>query len=137
MLISKDLASSRHPGLHFIKNEQNLFFIADLTQGFYVFLACNIDAALTLDQLNDDSRCLRRDRGFDRVDIIKNNITLENICSLYCSSVKYNLSEFEDLCFNFAATKMSQILISEGFHEMDKNSVNKFMERAAKSNVFK
>jgi RCC1 and BTB domain-containing protein len=30
------------------------------------------------------------------VEIIKNNITLENICSFYCSSVKYNLSEFED-----------------------------------------
>jgi RCC1 and BTB domain-containing protein len=71
------------------------------------------------------------------VDIIKNNITLENICSLYCSSVKYNLSELEEFCFNFAATKMSQIVISEGFHEMDKNSVKKFMERAAKSNVFK
>jgi RCC1 and BTB domain-containing protein len=71
------------------------------------------------------------------VDIIKNNITLENICSLYCSSVKYNLSELENFCFNFAATKMSQIVISEGFHEMDKNSAKKFMERAAKSNVFK
>jgi RCC1 and BTB domain-containing protein len=71
------------------------------------------------------------------VHIIKNNITLENICSLYCSSVKYNLSEFEDFCFNFAVTKMSQIVISEGFHEMDKSSAKKFMERAAKSNIFK
>jgi RCC1 and BTB domain-containing protein len=71
------------------------------------------------------------------VHIIKNNITIENICSLYCSSVKYNLSELEDFCFNFAATKMSQIIITEGFRQMDENCVKKLMERTTKNNVFK
>jgi hypothetical protein len=36
-------------------------------------------------------------------DIIKNNITLENICSLYCSSIKYN-------CLNFASISPHQKL---------------------------
>ncbi len=71
------------------------------------------------------------------VDIIKNNITLENVCYLYCSSVKYKLSELEGFCFNFAATKMSQIVITEGFRKMDENSMKNFMERATKNDVFK
>jgi RCC1 and BTB domain-containing protein len=71
------------------------------------------------------------------VDIIKNNITIENICSLYCSSIKYNLPELEDFCFNFAATKMKQIVITEGFRQMDQKSVTKLMEKAAKNDVFK
>jgi RCC1 and BTB domain-containing protein len=71
------------------------------------------------------------------VDIIKNNITLENICSLYCSSIKYNLPELEEFCFDFAATKMKQIILTEGFRRMDENSVKKFMHKAAKNDVFK
>ncbi len=71
------------------------------------------------------------------VDIIRSNLTIENVCSLYCASIKYNLSELEDFCFNFAVTKMNQIFITEGFRQMSENSVKKFMERAAKNNVFK
>jgi RCC1 and BTB domain-containing protein len=66
------------------------------------------------------------------VDIIKANITLENVCPLYCALIKYNLSEFEDFCFDFATTKMNQIFITEGFSQMDKNSMKKFMEIVAK-----
>jgi hypothetical protein len=32
---------------------------------------------------------------------------------------------------------MKQIVITEGFHQMDQNSMRKIMERAAKSDVFK
>jgi RCC1 and BTB domain-containing protein len=71
------------------------------------------------------------------VDIIKTNITLENVCSLYCALINNNLSEFEDFCFDFAVTKMNQIFITEGFRQMDENSMKKFMERAAKNNMFK
>ncbi len=71
------------------------------------------------------------------VDIIKNNITLENICYLYCSSIEYNLSDLEDFCFNFAVTKMKQIVITEGFRQMDQKSMRKLMEKAAKNDLFK
>jgi RCC1 and BTB domain-containing protein len=71
------------------------------------------------------------------VDIIKNNITLENICYLYCSSIEYNLSDLEDFCFNFAVTKMKQIVITEGFRQMDQKSMSKLMEKAAKNDMFK
>jgi RCC1 and BTB domain-containing protein len=70
------------------------------------------------------------------VDIIKTNITIENVCPLYCASIKYNLSDFEDFCFNFAVNKMNQILRTEGFRQMDENSIKKFMERMAISDVF-
>jgi len=71
------------------------------------------------------------------VDIIKTNITIENVCPLYCASIKYNLSDFEDFCFNFAENKINQILRTEGFRQMDENSIEKFMERMAINNVFK
>jgi hypothetical protein len=71
------------------------------------------------------------------VDIIKNNITLENICSLYSCSIKYNLYDLEDFCFNFAATKMKQIVITEGFRQMNQKSMIKLMEKAAKNDIFK
>ncbi len=45
------------------------------------------------------------------VNIIKSNITIENVCLLYYASIKYNLSEFEDFCFNFALNKMNQTFI--------------------------
>ncbi len=71
------------------------------------------------------------------IDIIKNCITLENVCSLFCGSIKYDLKEFENHCFGFAANKMNKIFKTEGFHKMDENSMKKFMEIAAKNNVFK
>ncbi len=71
------------------------------------------------------------------VDIIKADIILENMCPLYCALIEYNLLEIEDFYFNFAITKMNQILITEGFGQMDENWMKKFMERAAKNHVFK
>jgi RCC1 and BTB domain-containing protein len=71
------------------------------------------------------------------IDIIKTNITIENICSFYCASIKYNLSDFEDFCFNFAVNKMNQIFITEGFRQMDEKCLKNFLERAAKNSGFK
>jgi RCC1 and BTB domain-containing protein len=71
------------------------------------------------------------------VDIIKNDITLENVCSLYCSSIKYNLTEFEDYCFDFVVNKMNEICLTDGFREMDEISMKKLMEKVAKNKIFK
>jgi hypothetical protein len=71
------------------------------------------------------------------VDIIKDNITIDNVCALYCASIKYNLSEFENLCFDFAKDRLNFVFNTEGFHQMHENSVKKFMERAAKNKIFK
>jgi RCC1 and BTB domain-containing protein len=73
------------------------------------------------------------------VDIIKrdNFITIENVCSLYCASVKYNLPEFEDFCFDYCLNKMNQIFKTNAFQEMDEKSTKKFMKRAAENDVFK
>jgi hypothetical protein len=71
------------------------------------------------------------------VDIIKKGITIKNVCSLYCSSIKYNLTEFENHCFNFAVKRMNQICLTEGFRKMNENSMKKLMERVAKSKAFK
>jgi RCC1 and BTB domain-containing protein len=70
-------------------------------------------------------------------DIIKSDITIENVCSLYCISIKLNLQEFEKFCFNYSVNKMNHIFKTKAFREMDEKSMKKFMERAAEYNVFK
>jgi RCC1 and BTB domain-containing protein len=70
------------------------------------------------------------------IEIIKNNITIENVCSLYCCSIKYDLPELEKQCFDFSVNKMNQIFITDGFHKMDENSIKKFLERVAENHIF-
>ncbi len=43
------------------------------------------------------------------VDIIKSDITIENVCSFYCVSVKFNLPDFEKRFFNYSVNKMNLI----------------------------
>jgi hypothetical protein len=47
------------------------------------------------------------------------------------------LKEFENHCFGFAANKINKICTTEGFRKMDENSKKKFMEIAARNNIFK
>jgi phage pi2 protein 07 len=46
------------------------------------------------------------------LDVFRNGISVENVCSLYYSSIKYNLIEFENRWFEFAKNKMNQIFKS-------------------------
>jgi RCC1 and BTB domain-containing protein len=71
------------------------------------------------------------------VEIIENNIIVENVCFLYCASIKCNLSDFENLCFNFAINRMNEVLKTEGFRLMDENSMKKFMGKVGEKNLFK
>jgi len=65
--------------------------------------------------------------------IIKNGITIENVCHLYSSAVKYNSQELEYYCVNFALNKSKLITNTEGFKQMDEMSAKKFFYRLSNS----
>jgi RCC1 and BTB domain-containing protein len=71
------------------------------------------------------------------VEIIENNITIENVCFLYSASIKCNLSDFENLCFNFGVNRMNEISKTEGFSSMDGYSMKKFMRKVGEKDLFK
>jgi RCC1 and BTB domain-containing protein len=54
-------------------------------------------------------------------DIIKNSITIENVCSLYCFLIQKSLRELEDYCFEFAFNNLREALKTEAFQQMDEN----------------
>jgi RCC1 and BTB domain-containing protein len=125
------------------KTEDNVIEITDYSYDvYYAFLkylytdCIDIKAEKAMDLLVLANNYKEEELKLKCVDIIESNISLENVCALYCASIKYNLSDFEDFCFNFAINKMNQIFITEGFRQMDENSMKKLMERAAKSNAF-
>ncbi len=126
------------------KSKENVIEITEYSYDvFYAFLkylyndCIDIKPEKAMDLLVLANDYKEEELKFKCVHIIENNITLENICSLYCSSIKYNLPELEEFCFDFAATKMKKIILTEGFRRMDENSVKKFMQKAARNDVFK
>ncbi len=59
------------------------------------------------------------------VDIIKNNITIENVCSLYFLYYRINLNELEEHCLIFAFDNLKEVKKTEAFNKMDRVG-NKF-----------
>jgi RCC1 and BTB domain-containing protein len=60
------------------------------------------------------------------VDIIKNSITIENVCSLYCLSYRENLNELEEHCFRFAFDNLKEVKKTKAFNQMDEKSEKNF-----------
>jgi alpha-tubulin suppressor-like RCC1 family protein len=60
------------------------------------------------------------------LDVIKNSITLENVCKFYCDSFREKIDELEDYCFQFAFENLKEVKKTEAFRRMDKNSSNNF-----------
>jgi RCC1 and BTB domain-containing protein len=61
--------------------------------------------------------------------IIKNGMTVENVCTLYCLSHRNNLTQLENYCFGFAFENLKDIKKTQAFDEMVKDSKNSFMIR--------
>jgi RCC1 and BTB domain-containing protein len=60
------------------------------------------------------------------LDVIKNSITLENVCNFYCDSFREKIDELEDYCFQFAFENLKQVKKTETFRRMDENSSKNF-----------
>ncbi len=104
----------------------------------YLYTDCiDIETEKTMDLLFLGNDYKEEELKLKCVDIIKNDMTIKNVCAFYCASIKHNFSELEDFCFNFAVNKINQIVRTEGFHQMDENSMKIFMERAAKNYEFR
>jgi hypothetical protein len=70
-------------------------------------------------------------------DIIKNGITIENVCTLYCTSIKHNLIHLESNCYEFCANNLNKICKTGAFDKMDENLLKRLLKRAADNQVFK
>ncbi len=79
---------------------------------------------------------LEEDLKHKCIEIIKNGITINNVCSLYSLAIKYESKELEDYCFEFGSNKFNDICITDDFDNMDKNSMNKLFKRAAANKLF-
>jgi RCC1 and BTB domain-containing protein len=79
---------------------------------------------------------LEEDLKHKCIEIIKNGVTINNVCSLYSLAIKYESKELEDYCFEFASNKFNDICITDDFDNMDKNSMNKLVKRAAANKLF-
>ncbi len=126
------------------KRRDNIIEITEYSYDvYYAFLKylytdfIDIKSVKAMDLLNLANNYREEELKLKCVDIIKNDITLENVCSLYCSSIKYNLAEFEDYFFDFVVNKMNEICLTDGFREMDQISMKKLMEKVAKNKIFK
>jgi hypothetical protein len=60
------------------------------------------------------------------IDIIKNIITIENVCSLYYISYRKNIKELEDHCFDFAFDNLKEVKKSGTIDQMDEKSEKEF-----------
>jgi hypothetical protein len=69
--------------------------------------------------------------------ILQKNITVENFCILFSKSVKYEMVELEDFCFQFALKNLNEICATKAFEEMDIISSKKLMKKVAEKSAFK
>ncbi len=60
------------------------------------------------------------------LDIITKSITMENVCNLYCYSIRKNLNELENRCFEFAFNKLKKVTKTEAFKRMNENFAESF-----------
>ncbi|XP_076242589.1 RCC1 and BTB domain-containing protein 1-like isoform X2 [Calliopsis andreniformis] len=71
------------------------------------------------------------------IEIMKNNISAENVSILYTEAVKYNAKEFEEYCLNFTLKHMTKAILSPHFFELNRSLMKTVLIRAAEAGVFK
>jgi RCC1 and BTB domain-containing protein len=71
------------------------------------------------------------------IHFIINGISVENACDMYSIAVKYESQELENYCLEFASNKWNEIIVSDGYQNMDKTLLMKFMTKAANMKLFK
>jgi hypothetical protein len=60
------------------------------------------------------------------LDIITKSITIENVCTLYCFSIRNKWNELENQCFEFAFNSLREVKKTEAFRRMDENTFKTF-----------
>jgi hypothetical protein len=65
------------------------------------------------------------------LEIIKNSITIENVCSLYCFCIRENINDLKDFCFEIAFNNLKEVKKTKAFQQMNETSAKIF-----KSEVF-
>jgi RCC1 and BTB domain-containing protein len=125
------------------ENKTNEIEITDYSYDvYYAFLkyvytdSVDIKPEEAIELLDLANSYLEEDLKHKCIEIIKNGITINNVCSLYSLAIKYESKELEDYCFEFGSNKFNDICITDDFDNMDKNSMNKLFIRAAANKLF-
>ena len=77
------------------------------------------DIEEVIDLLDLANSYLEEELKLKCVKLLENRITVENVCTLYSASVKFNCPELEDNCFEFAIKKLNDIRNTEAFEQMN------------------
>jgi RCC1 and BTB domain-containing protein len=70
------------------------------------------------------------------VNLMKNELKVENFCVIYSAAVEYESKELENFCVEFASNNLNNICKSDGFKQMDVNSMCKLFIKCAENNFF-
>ncbi|XP_033342522.2 RCC1 and BTB domain-containing protein 2 isoform X2 [Megalopta genalis] len=65
------------------------------------------------------------------------NITVENVLLVYSLAIKFHNKELEDCCFKFASRKMTAVIRTPNFVELDGSLVKHFIIKAAETHAFR
>lgn len=69
--------------------------------------------------------------------LMMHRVSVENVASLLAVASKYKTEVLEDHCFQFTLSHMTQVVLSEGFGQLDDSFSKSFIQKAAKQGVFK
>ncbi|CAK9798779.1 RCC1 and BTB domain-containing protein 1 [Anthophora quadrimaculata] len=71
------------------------------------------------------------------VQMMKNNITLNNVLFLYNAAIENNIKELEESCFKFTLRHVTAVVRTPEFFELNKNTLIAFITKAAQDGAFK
>ena len=92
----------------------------------------NIHELLDLAVTYSDS--VLRDRC---IPLSKSGITVDNVASIYRISVKHDLKELKQVCFNFAMNNIAAVVQTPAFFKLDLFTTQSLIIKAAQVRAFK
>ena len=68
---------------------------------------------------------------------LEEGIAIGNVISLYNNAVEYKAKEIQEYCLNFATNRITVMLLTPGFAELDDRSYKLFVMKAVEKGAFK
>lgn len=69
--------------------------------------------------------------------IIEKAITVSNVAFFYNKAIECKAKELEEICFQFALCHMKDVVLSDDYFNLDMDTKDNFMRRAAEENAFR
>jgi hypothetical protein len=94
------------------------------------------DIEEVIDLLDLANSYLEEELKLKCVNLLENRITVENVCTLYSASVKFDCPELEDICFEFAIKKLDYIRKTDAFKQMSGEYCKRLFEKFIQFKTF-